>query len=274
MIDISEDNKDNIKYIVELQKSELNQSLKYASYIQKALLPSENKLRALLPENILIYEPRDVVGGDFYWISKKGNFIYIAIADCTGHGVPGAFLSILGITFLHQIIDRNDCSSAANVLNVLRESFMKSLNQTGSENEQKDGIDMAFCIIDMETDVLQYAGAFNPLYIIKNENQLIEIAGNKMPIGIAADTEISFSNHIIDLDKGDMIYLFTDGFVDQFGGPLGKKFKYRPFRNLLLNICNLPVEAQKISLLNALHDWKKDLPQLDDILILGFKYSR
>jgi serine phosphatase RsbU (regulator of sigma subunit) len=272
MVDNLEYNKDNIKYIVELQKTELSQSLKYASYIQKALLPTENALEFLLPEHILIYLPRDIVGGDFYWVSKKGNLVFIAIADCTGHGVPGAFLSILGITFLHQIIDRYDCNSAANVLNVLRESFMKSLNQTGSEKEQKDGIDMAFCILDRETNILQYAGAFNPFYIIKNGNQLIEIAGNKMPIGIAADNEISFTNHIVNLDKGDMIYLFTDGFVDQFGGPLGKKFKYRPFRNLFLNICKLPMEDQKTSLLKTLNDWKKELPQLDDILIFGFRY--
>jgi serine phosphatase RsbU (regulator of sigma subunit) len=272
MTDIKLDNKDNIKYLLELQKIELNQSLKYASYIQKALLPSESVLQRYFPEHLLIYIPRDYVGGDFYWVSKKGNLIYIAIADCTGHGVPGAFLSILGITFLHQIIDRYDCQSAASVLNILREFLMKSLNQTGIENEQKDGIDMSFCIISRETDLLQFAGAFNPFYIIRNGIKLEEIAGDKMPIGIAADTEITFTDHNIQLTKGDMIYLFTDGFMDQFGGPLGKKYKYRPFRNLLLNICNLSAEEQKSALLTAFNDWKKELPQLDDILMFGFRY--
>jgi serine phosphatase RsbU (regulator of sigma subunit) len=272
MIGIKKDNNDNIKYLIELQKKELTQSLKYASYIQKALLPAENSLKRYFPEYFLIYIPRDIVGGDFYWISKKGNLIFIAIADCTGHGVPGAFLSILGISFLHQLIDRYGCNSASSVLNVLREFFMKALNQTGSENEQKDGIDMALCILNNEEKTLQYAGAFNPVYIIKQGNQLIEIAGDKMPIGIAADNENTFTNHIVNVELGDMIYLFSDGFVDQFGGPLGKKFKYRPFRNLLLNICKLPVEKQKSSLLSTWNDWKKNLPQLDDVLIFGFRY--
>jgi serine phosphatase RsbU (regulator of sigma subunit) len=273
MIDSKQDNKTNIKNKVELQKIEHAQSLKYASYIQKAILPPESMLARFFPQHFLLYIPRDIVGGDFYWISKKGPMVYLAVADCTGHGVPGAFLSILGISFLHQIIDRYDCYTASGVLNSLREFFMKSLNQTGSENEQKDGIDMGFCIIDSETKTLQYAGAFNPLYIIKKGNQLIEIAGDKMPIGIAADSENSFTNHIINLDVGDMIYLFSDGFVDQFGGPFGKKFKYRPFRNQLLSICELHVEKQKLFLVEALNSWKGKLPQLDDILIFGFRYT-
>jgi serine phosphatase RsbU (regulator of sigma subunit) len=272
MIDIKRDNNDNIKYIVEMQKKELSQSLKYASYILKALLPTDDTLKRFFPQHFLIYIPRDIVGGDFYWVSKKGNLIYLAIADCTGHGVPGAFLSILGISFLHQIIDRSDCSTASSVLNALREYFMKALNQTGSENEQKDGIDMAFCIINNEEKTLQYAGAFNPVYVIKQGNDLIEVAGDKMPIGIAADNENSFANHIVNLESGDMVYLFSDGFVDQFGGPFEKKYKYRPFRNLLLGISKLPVETQKTSLLTTWNDWKRNLSQLDDVLIFGFRY--
>jgi serine phosphatase RsbU (regulator of sigma subunit) len=262
----------DIKYIFERQKKELTQSLMYASYIQKALLPTEYNLKKYFPEHFILYIPRDIVSGDFYWISKKEHLIYLAIADCTGHGVPGAFLSILGISFLNQIVDQHDCISASFVLNTLREFYMKVLNQTGRENEQKDGIDMAFCIINNNTNTLEYAGAFNPLYIIKNNTHLIEIQGDKMPIGIAADAENSFKSHIVELNDGDMIYLFSDGFVDQFGGPLGKKFKYRPFRNLLLNICILPLQKQKKLLFDTLKEWKGELPQLDDVLIFGFQY--
>jgi serine phosphatase RsbU (regulator of sigma subunit) len=273
MVDLKKDKKDDAKYLVELQKIELSQSLKYASHILNALLPSDKILEKYFPENFLISIPRDIVGGDFYWISRKGNNIYLAIADCTGHGVPGAFLSILGITFLHQIIDRHECNNAASILNLLREFFMKSLNQTGSENEPKDGIDMGICIIHADAKKIQYAGAFNPLYIIKNGNQLVEIAGDKMPIGIAAANEDSFTNHLVDLEKGDMIYLFSDGFADQFGGPHGKKFKYRPFRNLLLDISQLSMEKQRSSLLSTFETWKGNLPQLDDVLIFGYRCS-
>jgi serine phosphatase RsbU (regulator of sigma subunit) len=263
---------DDIKYIFERQKRELNQSIRYASYIQKALLPSEIILNKYIPEHFVIYLPLDIVSGDFYWISKKENKLYLAVADCTGHGVPGAFLSILGISLLNHIVDRNYCITASSVLNSLREHIMKSLNQTGEEKEQKDGMDMGICIIDYENNKIHYAGAFNPLYIIRNGNRIVELPGDKMPIGIAADIELPFSDHIIELERGDMIYLFTDGFVDQFGGAYGKKFKYRSFRNLLLNIYNMSMQEQKTSLLNEFENWKGENPQLDDVLIFGFKF--
>ncbi len=254
------------------QIKELGQSLKYASYIQKALLPDEPDLKKLFPEHFLFYLPRDLVSGDFYWASKKKNILYIALADCTGHGVPGAFLSIMGISFLNQIVDRDESVSASGVLNRLREFVMKALNQTGMESEQKDGIDMALCRIDTNTGQLQFAGAFNPIYLIKNSNRLVEIPGDKMPIGIAAEEETSFKNHEVELKGGDMVYLFSDGYVDQFGGSEGKKYKYRPFRYLLLNICKLSMEEQKKALLENINTWKGDLPQLDDISIFGFRY--
>jgi serine phosphatase RsbU (regulator of sigma subunit) len=256
------------------QKRELTESLKYASYIQKALLPSELMLKRYFPEHFLLYMPRDIVSGDFYWLSHKKNRLYFAIADCTGHGVPGAFLSILGISYLNQIVDRGEERKASTVLDSLREYIMKALHQTGDIDEQKDGIDMAFCIIDYETETLHFAGAFSPLYIIKNSNRLIEIPGDKMPIGVAAEEETSFKNHEIDLKDGDMVYLFSDGYVDQFGGLEGKKFKYRPFRNTLLSICNLPIEIQKKKLLEKYLVWKGKQTQLDDISIFGFRYNQ
>ncbi len=263
---------EDIKLLFEKQKRELTESLKYASYIQKALLPNEMVISRYFPEHFLLYMPRDIVSGDFYWLSRKKNQLYFAMADCTGHGVPGAFLSILGISFLNQIVDRNENYTAATILNSLREYIMKALHQTGDIYEQKDGIDMAFCRIDLETNILHFAGAFSPLYIIKNENQLIEVPGDKMPIGVAAEEETTFKNHEIELQEGDLIYLFSDGYVDQFGGAEGKKFKYRPFRNILLNNCKYSLEVQKQKLLDKHTEWRGKLSQLDDISIFGFRY--
>jgi len=262
----------DIKLLFEKQKRELTESLKYASYIQKALLPGELILSRYFPEYFLLYMPRDIVSGDFYWLSRKKSRLFFAMADCTGHGVPGAFLSILGISYLNQIVDRGEVKKASFVLDTLREYIMKALHQTGDIDEQKDGIDMAFFMIDFETDTLHFAGAFSPLYIIKNTNQLIEIPGDKMPIGVAAEEETSFKNHEIGLKDGDVVYLFSDGYVDQFGGSEGKKFKYRPFRNILLSICTLPLDIQKNKLFEKHFEWRGKLTQLDDISIFGFRY--
>ena len=256
---------------IERQRKELTESIKYASYIQNALLSSDTVIKRILPEHFIIFIPRDVVSGDFYWVSKRKSEVVIAIADCTGHGVPGAFMSILGITLVSEIVNRGNYTSAADILNQLRESVMKALNQTGDENEQKDGIDMALCVINLETNQLEFSGAFNPIYIIK-KNRLLEIQGDSMPIGIAALEENSFTNHMIELEEGDVIYLFSDGFVDQFGGPDGKKFKYQPFRNLLMNIYNSPMHKQKEQILSAFNRWKGNLAQLDDVLMFGFRY--
>jgi len=217
--------------------------------------------------------PRDIVSGDFFWKLKKKNLLYFALADCTGHGVPGAFLSILGISFLNLIVEQSTRLSAAEILNILREHTMKALHQTGDAHEQKDGFDMSLIILEMEKGTMQFAGAFQPLYLIKNGNQLVEIPGDKMPIGVGAEEEISFKNHTIELTNGDLVYLFTDGYVDQFGGPDGKKFKYPPFRNLILNVCNYPMDRQKQLLVKNINAWKGNLPQLDDITIFGFRYQ-
>lgn len=274
MADIESYSNEVIKKIFEKQKRELTESLHYASYIQKALLPTDQLLKRHFPDCFLLFMPRDIVSGDFYWLSRKKELIYFAMADCTGHGVPGAFLSILGITFLNQVVDRNESCRASFVLNSLREHIMKALHQTGTISEQKDGIDMALCVVDTSKDSLQFAGAFNPLYIIKKNSQLIEIPGDKMPIGVAAEEETSFKNHEIELNEGDLIYLFTDGFVDQFGGPEGKKFKFRPFRKLLLSICEQPMAKQKAELRMQHLDWKGKMAQLDDISIFGFRYHK
>mgnify|MGYP000934660720 CR=1 FL=1 len=271
---MKKDSTSDIKFLLEKQQKELTDSLKYGSFIQKALLPDATLLKRCFKEYFLLYKPCELVSGDFYWVSRKNNLVYFAIADCTGHGVPGAFLSILGLSLLNQLIEKCIDLKASIFLNSLREYIMKALHQTGDIYEQKDGIDMAFCILDYKKHSITYSGAFLPLYIVRNYTQLIEIPADKMPIGIAADEERPFSDHEIALQEGDMIYLFTDGYVDQFGGELGKKFKYIPFRNLLLSVCKFPAEEQQKKIEEAHISWKGDISQLDDISVFGFRYKR
>ena len=253
------------------QQREIAESLRYASYIQQAMFPTESFIRCLMPEHFIYYEPREAVSGDFYFVAARNEFIYLAAGDCTGHGVPGAFMSLLGITFLHEIILRSNCYGAASILNHLREHVMKALCQTGNDSEQKDGIDLAMCIVDKQRNKLDFAGAFNPVYIIRNR-ELVEINGDKMPVGIGAEEERPFTGHSFDLSENDTLYLFSDGFADQFGGPDGKKFKYKAFRELLLSGSHLALADQKIRIRETFHAWKGNQRQLDDVLVCGYRY--
>jgi serine phosphatase RsbU (regulator of sigma subunit) len=252
-------------------KREISESLKYASYIQQAIFPSNILINKLIPENFIFYQPRRVVSGDFYYVSRRNDNLFIAVGDCTGHGVPGAFMSILGITFLNEIILHSSFSGAGSILNQMREHIMETLCQTGEETDQKDGIDLALCVIDTRKNILSFAGAFNPVYIIRDQH-LLEITGDKMPVGIGAEEEISFNSFIHVLNNNDTIYLFTDGFADQFGGPAGRKFKYQPFRKLLVGISQLPMSEQELKIKQTFDEWKGNHEQLDDVLVLGFRY--
>lgn len=255
------------------QQREIAESLKYASYIQQALFPNEALISRLVPEHFVFYQPREMVSGDFYYVSVHQNLIFLAVGDCTGHGVPGAFMSILGITFLNQIISRGSFHGAASILNQLREFVMHALSQTGEDAEQKDGIDLTLCIIDSRNSKLDFAGAFNPVYIARNQ-KLYEIAGDKMPVGVGAEEEKAFTGHAFDLEDQDTLYLFTDGYVDQFGGKEGKKFKYKSFRELLLNGSSQSMTEQKNSLVTTFNAWKGNQRQLDDVLVCGFRYRK
>jgi serine phosphatase RsbU (regulator of sigma subunit) len=252
-------------------RKELTDSIKYASYIQSALLPSAELLERLIPEHFVFFMPRDLVSGDFYWISRVKKTIIIAVADCTGHGVPGAFMSVMGISFLNEIIGKGCIPNAGSILNQLRERVMKALHQTGQREEQKDGMDISLCMIESEQALLQFAGANNPFYLVR-DNHLIEIKGDRMPIGINITTERSFSNHSINLHDGDMVYLITDGYPDQFGGPAEKKFKYKPFKNLLVSIADKSMIDQQEVLKKTLIEWRGNIRQVDDILILGVRF--
>jgi len=254
---------------IEYQQRELEESLRYAGSIQSALLPSERLIKRVFPESFILFKPRDIVSGDFYWVQKRNSVIAVAAVDCTGHGVPGAFMSILGISFLNEIVHK--CIPKANViLNRLRENVMKTLHQTGERSEHKDGMDLALCVIDIDKKELQFSGAFNPMYLIRNE-ELIEVRGDKMPIGIAPLEEKAFTNKTMDLLREDQIYIFSDGFADQFGGPDDRKFRYRPFKELLLGIHKQNMEKQKSLLDKKFNQWKGELEQVDDVLVIGLK---
>ena len=258
------------------QNKDITDSIEYAKRIQTALLPPMNFIRRNLPEHFILFKPRDIVSGDFYWMMKKDDKIIIAAADCTGHGVPGAFMSMLGTAFLNEIVtkiteNKHIYSLQANeILNQLRNYIIESLHQTGAPNESKDGIDIALCIIDAKKHKLQFAGAHNSLYIIKN-NELQVIKGDRMPVSIHQNSHKSFTNHEIDIKENDIIYLFSDGFVDQIGGQKERKFMSRSFRELLLQIHHKSMEVQHQLLDKAFEDWRGNNSQLDDILVIGIK---
>jgi len=253
------------------QRRELLSSIKYASFIQQAVLPDPIHISKILKDYFILYLPRNIVSGDFYYVTRKEEYIIAAAGDCTGHGVPGALMSIMGISFLNEILSGRGSLKAGSILNLLRERVMKALHQTGRDEENKDAIDMALCVFDPEKNELQFSGANNSLYHIRKK-VLTEIKADCMPVGINAIEEESFSNQFIHLKKEDVIYIFSDGYADQFGGPDGKKFKYGPFKNLLIDISDKSMDQQREILEKAIKDWKGNEEQVDDILVFGIKF--
>ena len=256
--------------IVRKQKKKIEDSIFYAKRIQSAVLPPNQFIQHLLAEHFILYKPRDIVSGDFYWIKQVDDRIFIAAADCTGHGVPGALMSMLGITFLNEIINKDPNIHANEILNELRIHVISSLHQTGSIGESRDGMDIALCIINHKNKTMEFSGANNPLFLIRNR-ELLSIRGCKMPIGIHRKSKESFVNHYLDLYEDDLIYLFSDGYIDQFGGEFGRKYLTSNFKDLLLKNSKESLKKQKQILEQTFYDWKGDYKQLDDILIIGFK---
>ena len=253
------------------QKKMITDSIEYAKRIQNAILPQEKLTKSILPEHFILYKPRDIVSGDFYWISKKENRLYIAAVDCTGHGVPGAFMSMLGVAFLNEIVNKGNVSNANEILNQLRLHIIEALHQSEEASSSKDGMDIALCIINTDKKELEFAGANLPLYIISNK-QLSEIKGDRMPIGIySTKTRTSFTNHILPYQSNDLLYLFSDGYVDQFGGDKKEKFKKKNLQKLLTDIYKEPIPKQKEILCHTLSKWQGNISQIDDILLIGLK---
>ncbi|MCB8998470.1 MAG: SpoIIE family protein phosphatase [Bacteroidales bacterium] len=251
------------------QKKEITDSIYYARRIQSAVLPSPAMLSSVLAEHFVLFLPRDIVSGDFYWSTIKGEKIVILAADCTGHGVPGAFMSMLGVSFLNEIVSADKLENAGKVLDLLRNHVKDTLSQSGGSDQARDGMDIALCIIDQKKMQIQFAGAYNPLYMIRDA-ELTEIKGDKMPIGLY-ERNAHFTNNVFSIQKGDCFYIFSDGFIDQFGGEFQKKFLSRPFKNLLLKIHKQPMNKQKEMLLTSFENWKGKLQQVDDVLIIGFR---
>jgi len=260
--------------IVNLQKEEIeknhnniNASINYASRIQQALLPAEKFFTENFGSHFILYKPKDIVSGDFYYLKRIENNIIVAVADCTGHGVPGAFVSMLGIAFLNEIVRKREVKSASQILEELR----KQVKTTLKDNTNKDGMDIAMCVFNTETKELQFSGANNPLYLFRN-NELIEIKATRNPIGVYFKDEEAFKNNEIQLKNNDTIYMFTDGYTDQFGGSEGQKFMFKRFHEILKSVQNKSLKEQKEILNQSIEDWKgNNYNQIDDILILGIK---
>ncbi len=316
---------------IEAKNKDITDSIVYAEQIQNAILPDKEFTNKILGEHFIFFKPRDIVSGDFYWAAKIKNRLIVAAVDCTGHGVPGAFMSMLGVSFLNEIVNKQTLNpsftkvsagrpykemkeellQANEILNQLRDEVINSLHQTGKKDEAQDGMDIALYIINMETKELQYAGANNPLYIVRRDegrgsqtdanilidtndankskiqnpkskinpnsiihsfnHSLIEVKADRMPIGIYPGEVKPFTNNEIQLQKGDTLYIFSDGYTDQFGAPKGKRFKPGQFKELLLGIQAQTMEEQKETLNKTFEDWKGDLEQLDDVVVIGIR---
>jgi serine phosphatase RsbU (regulator of sigma subunit)/tetratricopeptide (TPR) repeat protein len=255
--------------IIEEKNRSITDSIQYASRIQEAVLTPVSDIRQLFNDSFILFRPRDIVSGDFYWGLRKSGKIYVAAADCTGHGVPGAFMSMLGTTFLNELNTRQDFSDAASVLNDLRKNVIAALRQKGQEGEAQDGMDIALCIIDRNNSAIHFAGANNPLYQIHN-GELNIIKGDRMPIGIHINSEAPFTDHSLKIEKGDLFYIFSDGMADQFGGPENKKLKSAAMQQLLIDVHKEPFDRQHELIEKAFDEWKGENEQVDDVLLIGF----
>ena len=255
---------------IEEKNEEIVSSIRYAQRIQEAVVPNKTKMNKTFPDHFVLWKPRDIVSGDYYWMMEKGGKILLAAADCTGHGVPGAFMSIMGISFLNEIANNPNVQSAASALDMLRQNVITSLNQEGSETNTKDGMDMSICVYDFKEMTMEFAGAYNPMYMIR-DGELSTIKADRMPIGIHERDKSPFTNIKFDMHKGDIFYILSDGYIDQFGGPKGKKFMTKRFKKLLLEIYPKPMDEQREILWNTLLEWRGDIEQLDDIIVIGVR---
>lgn len=252
-------------------KKDMTDSITYAKRIQQAIMAPIPRVEKIMGDSFVLYLPKDVVSGDFYFVEQKDDEIFFSAVDCTGHGVPGALMSVVGFNYLHQAIMEKGITEPSGILSYLDEGVNERLRQTGGESGVKDGMDLGLCSYNAKTKVLQYAGAYNPLYHITKEG-IIETKADKLPIGMNDDGLVDiYTNHTFHLESGDCVYLFSDGYADQFGGPRGKKFKYKQLRDILVEMKDRPMQEQKIELMRKFEEWRGDEPQIDDVLIMGIR---
>jgi PAS domain S-box-containing protein len=280
--------------MIDERNKDMADSIEYSKRIQRSILIDKDKLKEYAPESFIFFKPKDVVSGDFYWFANYEikeelhadhgfdyapgtNILMVAAVDCTGHGVPGAFMSIIGNSLLNQSLSSINVNSAAAALDFVNADLKKGLNRNSEDTPLRDGMDIALCCLDIKGMRMEYAGANNPLYLVRDK-ELIEFKADKQPITAATDSiPKPFTNKTHELKKGDVIYVFTDGYADQFGGevtdtkPLGKKFLYKRFKELLTSISHLPMEEQKAKLYYTIEAWRGKLAQVDDILVIGIR---
>lgn len=270
------------------KEQEVTDSIRYALRIQLSIIPTHHKVKSLLPKSMVYYRPKDIVSGDFYWVDTVGDEVIYAAVDCTGHGVPGAMMSVIGLKLLDQATQDKNISAPADILQYLDVGVTNTLRQSYDPNSVKDGMDLTVCNINYKTLTLQYAGAFNSMLLLRKNiastytktndrevfygDDMLEIRSDKCPIGSnwdgVADT---FVNHTIQLQKDDCIYVYTDGYADQFGGPKGKKFKYNQLKDLLVSSAHLPIDEHYHVLDKAFNEWRGQQEQVDDVLVIGVK---
>lgn len=269
----------DMNVVLSRQQREITDSINYASRIQAALLPPLELLGLLNRDYFILYKPHSIVSGDFYWISKYGNKIVLAVGDCTGHGVPGGFMSMLGMAYLSEIVNKRENLKANEILELLRKRVVESLHQASEYSESKDGMDIALCIFDLTNLHLQFSGAHNPLYILRDKSmddgstipEFIEIKGDRMPVGFVYDMNNSFTNHEVSLYKNDMLYLFTDGYKDQMSSVTMQKFKRARLNDLLLRCYSLPASQQKALIDDTFERYRANYRQVDDVLVFGMR---
>ena len=265
---------ENIHQELSERNKDVMDSIKYAQHIQSSILPPLQKFKDEFEESFIYYQPRDIVSGDFYWFGKRGDYFTVACADCTGHGVPGAFMSMISATLLNKITEKGDVDSCQMALMELDKEMHKALRQekSGSENNSMDGMDLALIAVNLKEMVCHYSGAYRPLYMIR-DNELVVYNSNRMSIGGGIVKEKEFKGENINIKRGDQLYMFTDGYTDQFGGEKNKKFKRDRLKNLLLKYCNESMDIQHQKIANTFEDWKGDNEQIDDVLLMGIRIS-
>jgi serine phosphatase RsbU (regulator of sigma subunit) len=258
------------KVELELKDKDITDSLIYAQRIQEALLPSESYFRKHFEDSFILFKPKNIVSGDFYWIGEKGDKVFIVAADCTGHGVPGALMSMIGLKIIEKTINEDNIEIPSKILSVMNKALEKTFSREKNIGTIiRDGMDIGLCIIDRKLKKVEYAGAFFPLYLIR-DGSLTEIMADKIIIGMNPE-EVPYTDHELDLLENDIFYIFSDGYVDQFGGSENKKFMYRRFRYLLLTIHSFPISDQKAILDENIKTWMGVNEQVDDMMVIGFR---
>ena len=252
--------------LIHAKNAEITSSIRYAMSIQTAVLPSQSMLDTLLPENFVYLKPKDIVSGDFYWISKKDDKIIFTVADCTGHGVPGAFMSLLSITMLNDIVNVQGITQSDEIVNRLNSMINLSLNRS-----KMDGLDLSLCVLDQRKGRLQFTGAMNHLVYIR-DGQVEIVKADHFSVNSLRDDFRPFTMKEIQIQKGDVFYLYSDGYMDQFGGKKDKKYSIRRFYDTLLEIHHLPMEEQEVQLEERLLTWKREGVQTDDITVMGIRF--